>query len=324
MGLCSGMNKTNKRWNKEEEDYIRANWGVVKVTEMAEKLNRTTEGVYRKATRLKLKMTDSQYESVTDKIRWTNSMKEYVKDNYGKVPIEDMMEHLQVFSKGKIRRQAKFLGVAEKAHIWTPEEEIYLTSNWGEVSIKRMAHNIKVTEYAILQKAHKLKLGNQIYYSGDWYAVPTIAEILGIGKRAIYVWINAGILKSKKLQVGKTYRVRIKYNNLINFLRENKELYDTKNCDIELLKTVIARSLISKTEKLKVHNMPTWLEEKIEEDRNKPITYKPRDWTKLEEKRLIELYNDSKTYKEMCKILNRSRDSIGGRLKQLRKSGIIK
>lgn len=307
----------HKRWSKEEEDYVKNNWGRIKTKDIARKLNRNTSSVYRKATRLNLKMSDEEYENVTDKLKWTDEMKKYVMDNYGVKPTEDIMRHLDINDVHKLRNQAKYLGVSKDGHVWSSEEENYLMSNWGDVSIRYMAKRLNVSTNAILQKANKLKLGNQLYYSGDWYTATTISELLGVNKRAVYNWMQKGLLEHKLINVGSVYRARVRYNSLSKFLERYTELYDTRDCDLELLKAVVSKKLNSRNSIEPGDNVPKWLYTKIEQDKIGYDKTEIKFWTKLEELRLIHLVREGKTNNELSRIFGRTKYSIEGKLRKL-------
>ena len=113
-------------------------------------------------------------------------------------------------------------------------------------------------------------LTNQLNWSGDLLSIPTVYEITGVSKETLYTYVKTGLIKSRKLSVGKTYRYQIHYTDLIKFLKEHQDKYNTKNCDVDFIKSLLSTYRLTTTEKIKVMDLPDWWLQKLENDKDKP------------------------------------------------------
>ena len=308
----------HKTWTKEECEYLKGNWGMIPTSEIARTLKRTRASVQRKATRMKLKMCDEKYERATGKTRWTDEMKDYLRENYGIIPLEQLMQEMGIDSPHKIKHQARALGLTKEYHKWTDAEEEHLIDKWGEKPVEALAKDIGVSEAAIKTKAHNIGLRNQLHASGNWYSVQTTADILGVADGTVYYWIDKGYIKTRKLKVGKSYRYRVNYTYLIEFLEKHQNRYDTRKCNMGIIKGLLTTHLITKGDRFKISDIPKWLDEKIESDKQRPLLGGPREWTLKEESKLWALSQGGKEVKDISLLLDRTPNSIRSKLRELR------
>lgn len=314
------MSKGYKYWTSDENEYVKNNWGVINTKVIAKTLNRSVYSVYRRVSQMGVTMTDEQYSNMTNNMKWTDSMEKYLKDNYGKIPVEEIMKTIKVYDVRKIQRKASYLGATSDFHVWTDEEVDYLETGWGTVSIRSMSRHLKVSQQAVIQKAHRMGLGNQLEASGDFYTLKLVAEMLGICTRTIYNWVNTGVIECNRLAVGKSTRVRVRYTSLIEFLKNNKSMYDTRYCDMSLIKSLLTEYSIRNENTITIKDMPDWLQCKIEHDNKQSDRLKAKSWTTKEEKRLRDMYDKNVPIKEICEVLNRTGDSVRGKIRNLYKN----
>lgn len=244
-------------------------------------------------------------------------MFEYLKENYGNIPTEDIAETLGV-SVDNVKRRASYMGITGEYREWTQEEEYFLEDYWGSKSVEYLSEKLDRSENAIKLKAHKMGLGNQLEASGNWLSVPTVAKILGTSKSGVYYWVKNGIIKSRKLKVGDSFRYQIRYSYLIDFLKEQQDRYDTRKCDMRIIRGMLSGHTIHRNQRFRVYDIPDWMKQKIERDRQKDYVREPRDWTTGEERLLLRLVDEQNTLHEIGAILNRSTESIRGKLRTIK------
>ena len=312
-----------KRWSKTEIEYITTNWGKIRTADIAKHLDRTTSSVHRKAHYLGLKMDDEEHSTATGKIRWTKEMDKYLEENYSKISIYEISEYLSINNIDTIRKRASYKGYTEEYHKWTPEEEEYLQERWGEVSVGYIARKLGLTYGAVRLKSYQMGLTNQLNWSGDLLSIPTVHEITGVSKETLYNYVRTGLIKSRKLSVGKTYRYQIHYTDLIKFLKEHQDKYNTKNCDVDFIKSLLSTYRLTTTEKIKVMDLPDWWLQKLENDKDKPKKEKTKKWTKDEDRKLILLLGTDNTHQQIANKLGRTLHSTRGRIRLLKRDGII-
>lgn len=187
---------------------------------------------------------------------------------------------------------------------WTKEEVNYLENSWGTTSIETISKKLNRSFDGILEKAKRLKLGG-CYASTEYLNVNDIANTLKVDNHTIVdYWIGKCGLKAKKKRLIQLEQWFINPNDLIHWLENNKDKWDSR--------------------KLEQHGLgiePEWLKNKRKEDSLKPkINSK---WTQQEERLLISYLNIDKSKEEIANILNRSKSSIQRKTSRLKSKGLI-
>jgi len=90
-----------KRWSDWEVEFLRENWGKLKIQEIAERLGRTGDTVKWKAKTLGLPRLRRE---------WTEEELKFLRENYGKLPDGEIAERLGR-SKGAVTFKALTLGL---------------------------------------------------------------------------------------------------------------------------------------------------------------------------------------------------------------------
>lgn len=189
--------------------------------------------------------------------------------------------------------------------MWTKEEEAFLHENWGVQTLTYIANSLKRKETAIRARAYVLGLGDSKSAGGLYYTPPEVAELIGVNTTTIYNWIDKKILKARRKKLINKLYYQISGENLIEFLRENTDKWDSRN--------------------LKEYALgcePDWLKEKRKKDRGKKIRNK--NWTNEEDAKLINYIEIGYSMEEIAKRLNRTKNAIHARSQRLRKQNRLK
>lgn len=201
------------------------------------------------------------------------------------------------FRKSKIINSYKIIKTQ-----WTKEEELYLAEKWGELSVEKIALNLKRSITAVLLKKNRLKLG-KFLENGNYITFNQLSNIIrgngnyyGDCKRII----KAGFPLIKKRIHKKNFKV-IKLENFFKWFEKNKHLID-----------------ISRTEKGDFGLEPEWVEEKRKADKRYQ-EYNKRKWSETDDKKLINLLNEFKYgYRYISIQLKRTEGAIKRRMLDLK------
>lgn len=306
---------TYKRWTKEEIKYVTENYGKILVKDIAESLDRTQPSVQRKITGLGLAMSDDEYQKMTGKTRWTEEEEQALREHYGRGNVKYLSELLGR-NEDQIRKKASLIGITKDYHKWTEEEENYVINSWGMRSTKIMAKKLNLTEDAVKLKAHALNLRQQHTAYGEYYTVADLSELLGVGKKTVYYWVETDKISYSKLKVGRSQRIRFSVENIMEFMEKHPKRYDTRKIDWSIIKTFFYKTRTKDGDVVVYDILPEWLEAKIAEDNSK-ATKEIRNWTTKEELRLQDLIERGHSIAEISKKLRRTEDSIRGKLRLL-------
>ena len=231
---------------------------------------------------------------------------------------------------------------------WTKEEKEYLYERWGRDNIEKIAKNMKRSFYSIKVKATRMGLGYMCQANIDQISVADIAEILNVrAERITDTWIKLGLkLRKKKVTENYSYYC-IDFNNLILFLQEHQDLWNSQNLEknilgeepkwllqkrkqdlinppleyklwteeeIETAKKLLLQGYDYEQIATKVNHTPIGVSYKL---RNLGLSYKlPQYWKGKELKYLRENYND-KTFVEIGEELGRTTKAINAKAEEL-------
>lgn len=187
---------------------------------------------------------------------------------------------------------------------WSKEDDNYITEKWGNVTVETMAINLGRTEIATYQRAKTLKLGSYREAGGTYISPLQIAELIGKSSGCIYYWIKTGKLPSRKRKREKRNIHQVDMEDLINFLKENQDLWDSRNL-----------------ERYGLGEEPEWLKEKRETDIQNSQNKHKEPWSRSDDHRLLELYEEGLSADEIAEKLNRTKTSIIVRLSKRRRKG---
>ena len=287
------MSREKKIFTNEEIKYIIENWGKESAHSMKKKFNCSWYAVCKVAEEHGLELPKSN-EWTDEDVKTLIELSE--KNHY------DEIAEIMGKTKNAIYLKAKRLGITliQDRRKWTKDEEELLEELWGNQSICAIAKKLKRTEFSLKVKAVRMGLGPMIRNLTDKLTVYDIMDILGVSRdRIVTTWVKYGLnLKKKKVSKKTSYYV-VEWEDLLIFLENNQELWDSRKVDLYMLG--------EETE---------WLVAKRKKDSlEKPLGY--RLWTKEEIKCVESLFNFGKSYKEIAKEINRPESSVAKILREL-------
>ncbi|WP_257351471.1 endonuclease domain-containing protein [Pseudalkalibacillus decolorationis] len=153
-----GIRKT-KRWTTEDLTLLTVNYNLMSNPELADKLGRTVGSIERKARMLNLKKSKEKINSI--KRKWTLEKIQFLKDNYKKVPPNEICSKLEI-NLGTLYRMAEYYGLREKtnstiyhAHsskVWNEEEISFLQEHFMKFNQQQLADSLNRTKQSIQKK----------------------------------------------------------------------------------------------------------------------------------------------------------------------------
>ncbi len=150
-------------WTKEEDEILRINYPKLNRGEslMAQLPGRSEKAIEVRATRIGVKR-DKANENAKNRLfskhntTWTKVDEGYLKQHYGTMPIETLMENLGR-SKGTIYTKAHELGLSETIDPdWTDADVKYLTNNITTKKVADIAVHLDRTENAVAAKMRRM------------------------------------------------------------------------------------------------------------------------------------------------------------------------
>lgn len=299
----------NKELSKEEIDkaFINNNYGKLSQQKIMKELHISNKKLIKYAKELGI------YKPKEKTIEFDDNKIEFIKKNYKKMGAENLAKHFNC-SESVIYKYAKKMNKTRTCNIWTKEEDEliknYYTSS-TQYQIKRIfkEHNFERTYKAIEGRAKKLKIKKDITFEGEYLISLDIMDIMNFSKPKINSLYNRNILKFELFR----NKRRVSIDSFINFLKENLHLWDSKECDLDYIKSICINVSIlvndNNSGEKDVFNLPTWLVNKIEMDKNWSITNK-KPWMYKEEKELDNLLKKGYSISEIAKKLERSYISV--------------
>ena len=280
-------------FTEEQKKYIIDNWGKQSPYSMRKVFGCSWEAITKYAASQGLEIPKSN--------AWTeeeiNRLKK-LSDKYHYKKIAKIMNR----SETAIELKARRLGIIliRDRRKWTKEEETYLSDFWGAKPIEYIAKKLKRTVFSLKVKAVRMRLGPMINNNYELITINDISELLNVSyDRIINKWMKLGLKLQKTKFTNNASYYTIKWSELIEFLENNQDEWDSRNLEINMLGTE-----------------PNWLIEKRKRDKEEnPLWY--RRWTEEEIDKAEELYKKGKTYKEISVIINRSEQSVAFLLRKL-------
>lgn len=225
---------------------------------------------------------------------------------------------------------------------FTQEQKNYIVNNWGKESAYSMKTKFGCSWEAVCNVAKEFGLDmpesekwtkdqvNDLIKMSDKMHYEEIAKKLGKTNNAVYLkakklgvtrdricttWVDLGLkLRKHKISNKKSYYC-IKIENLIEFLKDNQDQWDSRNLELYIL-----------------GDEPEWLSQKRKRDiEENPLWY--RFWSVEEKNKAVMLLKMGKSYKEIADQLDRTEQAVmymlrdegyGYRLKQFWKGQELK
>ena len=180
---------------------------------------------------------------------------------------------------------------------WTQKEEMELAELWGNFTIETISKRLNRSIISLKVKAVRMGLGPMIRNNTDILTINDIIDILGVSRDKIMTWSKKGLpLKQKRITNNQRFYF-VEWDDLITFLENNQDLWDSSNVDLYMLGEEY-----------------DWLKEKRKKDASdKPLMY--RLWTREDIINAINYFKLGYSNKDIAKLLNRSERAVAKYLK---------
>lgn len=231
--------------------------------------------------------------------RWTAEEIAYLQQNR-KLPIEDLSKAL---NRSVIAIQQKAASLGRHRSKWTEEDDEYLSSNWGTMSIPGIAKHLGRTVNAIMLRVQKLGLPPWLE-SGEYISLNTLHKAFSgcnFNTYQMKSWVKDRGMPVHSRRRGKdSYRV-VYLDEFWKWAEKNRSFLD-----------------FSKMEPLALGEEPAWVDEQRKKDYKAFATQRKDPWTPAEDNRLIMLLKMHKYgYAELSDMLRRSAGAIQRRCTDL-------
>ena len=272
-------------FSDEQIKYIIDHWGIESIHSMKKMFNCSWYAIANIGKKYNLKLPESN--------KWTDDdidkLVEYSKE-YDLKTIAKMMNR----SENAVFLKANRLNIPlyKNKRKWTREEEELLQELWGTISIESLSKKLNRSIYSLKVKAIRLGLGAMIYNNTEVLTISDIVDILNVTRDRISTWNKYGLkINNKRVTNNYTYYY-VKWEDLIAFLKNNQDLWDSTNVDLYMLGEEY-----------------DWLTKKRIRDRShKPLLY--RKWSNNEKDMALYYFRTGHSYEEIAQLINRSEWSI--------------
>lgn len=300
-----GIEYDNNFWSEDEIDILTELSSKVYIREIAKILNRTEGAIISKANKMGL-------DYITFKKDYTDEELQYIKDNWGIIPVTDMARNLGV-SKMMIQAQANKMNLPKLGNNpyrkWTEKELIKLRRLASKKSITELARYFNTTNDAIITVAHR----NGIYLNDDkihWTeedntVLRELAKTLDLSEIAIKMNRSTSAVRLQAERQNIKIMPNKKFIESVWTEENNKELQMLVSEGKSLLEICSLMNKKDATVLKKARELN--LDIKKEEQ---------REWSEDEIVRLREL-SKTKKISELVKELNRTSSSIKAMAKKL-------
>ena len=189
--------------------------------------------------------------------------------------------------------------MGRKNTTWSEEELAVLYDEWGEKTPDAIGRMIGRSTKAVKSMAKAHRLGCFLKNS-EYLTQKQCTDMLGYTSKVLQrTWIPHGLKTHKRRTAGGQRNTVILHSELMEFLRKNQDLWDSRKCEPYALGTE-----------------PAWLQEKRRRDAllPKPIGTK---YTAAEDRIICAMLRKNATYREIGERLGRSADSVQNRVYRL-------
>ena len=284
-----------KKHEFKEEDikYIIENWKKQSPHSMKKKFNCSWYAVCSVAKEHNLELPTSN-EWTEEEVKQLKQLSEI----YHYTTIAKIMNKTENAIYLKARRLK--ITLIQDRREWTKEEEEELRELWGYQTIETIAKKLKRTIFSLKVKAIRMNLGSMIDNNYELLTISDISELLNVSRdRISTTWVDLGLkLKKKSLTENKSYYT-ITLEELIKFLKENQNEWDSRNLELIIL-----------------GNEPEWLKEKRRRDiKENPLWY--RRWTIEEIKQAENMFKSGTDYSTIASFIERSESSVANLLRNM-------
>ncbi len=184
-----------------------------------------------------------------------------------------------------------------KRRNWTAEETEYLQDCVGQIKVSTIALNLNRSEQSVLLKMKRLGIGNTKEKTG-YLTVGELAKLLRIERNIVCGWIrNHGLECTQKITRNTKKYWFVDPIDFWDWAEDHKEKIDYSKVDFH-----------------SIPPEPDWV--RVERQKCKEIT-QYKKWTTQEERQLVNLISQGKTYGDAAKRLERTKISIEKKYKRI-------
>lgn len=168
---------TNEDIEFLKEHYPNGEWDII----FGRFPNLTKTCIYKKCTKLGIKSNNKHRENFNNcsyRKRWSEKEINILKENYPKIPLDDVCKLLPGRSKSTISNKARYLGMksySRNIQIWKDDEIQYVIDNWEITPDKIMATYLDRSFRSVKHKREKLGLFRQ---NPNEKSYPTLSKYL--------------------------------------------------------------------------------------------------------------------------------------------------
>lgn len=228
-------------------------------------------------------------------ILWTEEEIQFLIDNHKSMTTEELANALGktfngIYSKSKRLR-------LDRMSNWTIEQDDYLLKNFGNRSIESIMEYLNKNKRQIKYRMEQLEGTSKISDVTNNLSMIDVAEIMGVDKSTVRLWTLKNEIPYSRVSEG---RVLIFESSFWKWLKVNLNKVNFKNVhdDMEMI-------------------VPEWYKNEIKNNKQnytKAIKGRQFKWTQYEETTAWDLFFKGYTYNEIAKELDRTYDSIKGKL----------
>ena len=289
-----------REFTEKELKYIKKNWGVVPITDMARKLGVSRIMIDNQAKKMNLpKLGNNPYK------KWTKKKIDKLKVLAEEMTITELANYFKTTNEAiiTVAHKNNIKLINNRIH-WTEEDNNLLREYASMYSLQEISEKMNRSSSSIRVQARRLKiniLSNEEYQNSIWTEENT-KELRKLVEEGKYLLEITKIMNKKDLTIikkAKELGLTIKRENQRKWTREEQEEL------IELSKTKKISELVKILDRTSSSIK--------DQARRLGITLIPdrRNWTEEEYKLLEKLVvEDKKSPKEIASILGRSEDSI--------------
>ena len=235
--------------------------------------------------------------------RWTAEQDQYLIDHWqsqSDSELAEMVGHTAASVNARRQRLGLKHRESSKGPDWSREEVELMQELWGTYTIPQIAKRLNRSVLAVKVKSGRLGLGRYVN-SSQYITANQAAVLLQVDNHTVTdVWIPAGLRFTWKAPQGKRKYRYIRMDDLLEWLRENPDRWDSRRVELFAL-----------------GSEPEWLKEKRKADLTRPAR-RALKWTPDEDSRLVTMFRrGDRTYAEMGAELGRSPDAVERRVARL-------
>lgn len=292
------VTKNQKLWTKEEDLFLKEQYGRMTLQKIGECLNRSKESVNKRVSRLQLRNNQNGIRK-----KWSPDQDTFLKVNINRMNNREIGKHLGK-SPSSVANRIRLLKLVRKTSLrrWTKKEDEYLVKWYGVKSLDQISRRLQRSIQALESRLYRLGIHGVRAHLGN-VTVYELAECLQVDVHTIYNWIQKRELPYNILRANTRTFLGSDVAAFWKWAQQNKELINFSKVS---LNTLIPE--------------PDWVKEQRKYDYFNRPKYENKKWTEEEDARLWYMfYQEGRTQQEIGQLIGRSAHGIQRRLHRLRK-----